>query len=51
MDTGIDALFAAVDISGLSTNTQTLMIAFLIIPILFLGNAVLKRVIRSMGGR
>ena len=33
----MDALFAAVDVTGVSTNVSTLMIAFIGINLLFLG--------------
>lgn len=33
----MDALFTAVDVSGISTNVSTLMIAFIGINLLFLG--------------
>ena len=33
----MDALFTAVDVSGVSTNVSTLMIAFIGINLLFLG--------------
>ena len=33
----MDALFAAVDVSGISTNVSTLMIAFIGINLLYLG--------------
>ena len=36
-------LFTAVDVTGVSTNVQTLMIAFIGINILFLGYAYVKK--------
>jgi hypothetical protein len=38
------ALFTAVDVSGVSTNVSTLLIAFIGINLLFLGYKYVKRV-------
>ena len=43
----MDALFTAVDISGLSTNVSTLLIAFIGVSLLFVG----YRYIRKSGVR
>ncbi len=40
----MDALFTAVDITGVSTNVSTLLIAFIGINLLFLGYKYVKRV-------
>lgn len=42
----MDALFTAVDVSGLSTNISTLMLSFIGIGLLFLGYAYVKRTMR-----
>jgi hypothetical protein len=39
----MQALFDAVDVTGISTNVSTLMIAFIGIGLLFLGYAYVKR--------
>ena len=39
----MDALFTAVDVSGVSTNVSTLMIAFIGINLLFLGYYYVKK--------
>ena len=44
MDT---ALFAAVDVSGFSTNIQALLIAFILIAVGFAAFRYIKRVLRS----
>lgn len=43
----MDALFTAVDISGLTTNTSTLLIGFIAVNLLFVG----ARYIRKAGIR
>ena len=43
METGIDALFAAADVSGLTTNIQAILITFVGIGLLFLGSRYLKK--------
>jgi len=40
----MDALFNAVDITGVSTNVSTLLIAFIGVNLLFLGYKYVKRV-------
>lgn len=40
------ALFTAVDVSGVSTNVSTLLIAFIGISLLFLGYRYIKRSMR-----
>jgi len=40
----MDALFTAVDITGVSTNVSTLLIAFIGVNLLFLGYKYVKRV-------
>jgi hypothetical protein len=40
----MDALFTAVDITGVSTNVSTLLIAFIGINLLFLGYKYVRRV-------
>lgn len=42
----MQALFDAVDISGISTNVSTLMLGFIGIGLLFLGYAYVKRTMR-----
>ena len=39
----MDALFQAVDVTGVSTNVSTLLIAFIGINLLFLGYKYVKR--------
>ena len=39
----MDALFTAVDVTGVSTNVSTLLIAFIGINLLFLGYKYVKR--------
>lgn len=39
----MDALFTAVDISGLSTNVTTLLTGFIAIGLIFLGYRYIKR--------
>ena len=41
--TAIDNLFTAVDVSGVSTNVSTLLIAFIGINLLFLGAYYVKK--------
>lgn len=40
----MEALFTAVDITGVSTNVSTLLIAFIGVNLLFLGYKYVKRV-------
>ncbi|WP_456385297.1 hypothetical protein [Desulfolithobacter sp.] len=42
----MDALFTAVDISSLSTNTSALMISFIGVALLFVGFRYIKRILR-----
>ncbi len=39
----IDAMFDAVDVTGISTNVQTILIAFIGIGLLFLGYRYVRR--------
>lgn len=39
----MDALFTAVDITGLSTNVTTLMLGFIAVGLLFVGYRYVKR--------
>ena len=39
----MDALFTAVDVTGVSTNVSTLLIAFIGVNLLFLGYKYVKR--------
>ena len=42
----MDALFGAVDITGLSTNVSTLMIGFIGVGLLFLGRRYVEKAIK-----
>ena len=48
--TAIDTLFTAVDISGISSNTQTLLLGFIGINLLILGYVFVRKVM-SKGQR
>lgn len=49
--TGIDALFSAVNVSGVSGNVQTLLVAGIGITLLFAGYKLVKRGIAALAGR
>ncbi|SHO45293.1 hypothetical protein [Desulfopila aestuarii] len=43
----MDALFTAVDVTGLSTNITTLMTAFIVIGLLFVARRYIGRTIKA----
>lgn len=49
-DPEVDAMFAAVDMTSLKTQVATLLMATILIPLMFVGAALVKKTIRSARG-
>lgn len=49
-DAAVDAMFAAVDLSALKGQVATLLTATILIPLMFVGAALVKKGIRSARG-
>lgn len=50
LDADVESMFTAVDMSALKTKTAALLLTVLLIPLMFTGSSLVKRVIRSAKG-